>query len=67
MRRELKSWKNTGEDLGEKIYEKFSNRKKSTQPIHTEKTKGKEIGEILKKESSEDPFIYIKGVYNDVI
>ena len=35
--------------------------------MHTEETKGKKIGKILQKESSEDPFQYIKDVYNDVI
>ena len=57
----------TGEVLGEQICDKFSNRKETTQPVHTGETKEKEIGKILQKETSEDPFQYIKDVYNDVI
>ena len=55
----------TGQLLGEKIYDKFSSQ--------TKETKGKEIGEILRKASAPEktepggPFQAIKDVYDDLL
>ena len=64
----------TGQLLGEKIYDKFSAKQSEETPVKpTTETKGKEIGEMLKKASSpssppeKNKFQEIKDLYDDLL